>query len=139
MMSGTSTGSRSSPHNSNQDKDKKGKKVKASEIVEMQEFMVDELKRTTETALIALSKSLNGNSKPWKAEVAIQMVQALASAAVERRYGTSAEEMTLAGFHHAATLQKNERFVHATQKQQEILMGIASLFSQDSTGKAAEE
>merc|ERR1712241_1178746 len=131
MMSGTSTGSRSSPHNSNQDKDKKGKKVKASEIVEMQEFMVDELKRTTETALIALSKSLNGNSKPWRAEVAIQMVQALASAAVERRYGTSAEEMTLAGCQHVAQLQRNERFVRATEKQQEILMTVAKLCRKD--------
>jgi hypothetical protein len=98
----------------------KGKKLKASEIVEMQELMVDELKRTTEAVCHSRPSS-------WKADLAVQMVQALASAAVERRYGTSAEEMTLAGFQHAMTLQKNERFVRATEKQQELLMTIAKL------------
>lgn len=122
MMSGTSPASSSSPTR----EDKKIKKVKASEIVEMQELMVDELKRTTEASLLSLRGGTNGKHA-WKAEVAIQMVQALASAAVERRYGTSAEEMTMAGFNHAATLQKNERFVRATEKQQEILMTVAKL------------
>lgn len=34
------------------------------------------------------------------------------------RYGTSAEEMTLAGFQHAQMLQRNERFARASEKQQ---------------------
>lgn len=102
----------------------KGKKLKSSEIVEMQELMVDELKRTTEAVVHALSA--NGKSN-WKADLAVQMVQALASAAVERRYGTSAEEMTMAGFQHAMILQKNERFVRATEKQQDLLMTVARL------------
>lgn len=125
MMVGNSRASCSS---ANPD-ERKGKKLKSSEVVEMQELMVDELKRTTEAVTSALRKGVA--APPWRAEVAIQMVQALASAAVERRYGTSAEEMTLAGFQHAAVLQKNERFVRATEKQQEILMSIAKLCSQD--------
>ena len=64
--------------------------------------------------------SLSAGDGAWKSELAVQMVQALASAAVERRYGVSAEEMTAAGFQHAAQLQKNERFMRATEKQQEL-------------------
>uniref|UniRef100_A0A7S1M369 Uncharacterized protein n=1 Tax=Alexandrium catenella TaxID=2925 RepID=A0A7S1M369_ALECA len=109
--------------------EKRGRKLKSSEVVEMQELMVDELKRTTELAAAVVKK---GATPAWRADVAMQMVQALASAAVERRYGTSAEEMTIAGFQHAAVLQKNERFVRATEKQQEILMTIAGLCSQES-------
>lgn len=97
----------------------------------MQDFMVDELKRITDAASAAFKKAA-GTMTPWRTEVAIQMVQALASSAVERRYGTTAEEMTIAGFQHAIALQKNERFVRATEKQQEILMTMASLCSQDS-------
>jgi len=124
-------GSRSSS-SSVEDKPK-GKKLKVSEIVEMQELMVDELKRCTEAAAEALTRQrvmdrLNASkSVGWRAELAVQMVQALASAAVERRYGTSAEEMTTAGFTNAATLQRNERFVRATEKQQELLMQIPRL------------
>jgi len=103
--------------------EKKGKKLKASEIVEMQELMVDKMQVYTQAAIKALTEGAGGAN--WKAEVAIQMVQALASAAVEHRYGTSAEEMTMAGFRHATTLQKNERFMRATEKQQEILMTLA--------------
>jgi len=123
MMSG---GSRPSGSSAPGPEEKKGKRLKSSEVVEMQELMVDELKRTTELAAQAVRRAA-ASAPPWRAEVAIQMVQALASAAVERRYGTSAEEMTLAGFQHAAQLQKNERFVRATEKQQEILMSIAKL------------
>ena len=95
----------------------------------MLELMVDVLKRTTDALTSALR---NGVATPsWRAEVAIQMTQAFASAAVERRYGASAEEMAFAGFQHAAALQKNARFVWATEKQQEILMSIAKLCSQD--------
>mmetsp|Transcript_2078 Transcript_2078/g.4709 ORF Transcript_2078/g.4709 Transcript_2078/m.4709 type:complete len:521 (-) Transcript_2078:146-1708(-) len=110
--------------------DRKGKKLKSSEIVEMQELMVDELKRTTEAADAALKNDATLASQ-WKAELAVQLVQALASAAVERRYGTSAEEMALAGFQHANVLHKNERFMRATEKQQEILMRIPSLCSSE--------
>jgi len=127
MMSG-SPGAASSSLVPPAAEERKGKKLKSSEIIEMQELMVDELKRTVETATDALRKS-NGHA-PWKAEVAIQMVQALASAAVERRYGATAEEMTVAGFQHAQQLQKNERFARATEKQQEILMSIAKLCQQ---------
>lgn len=116
-------GSREPPETSSPSR---GKKKKASEVVEMQELMVDELKRLSEATGNALR---NGAAKqgPWKAELAVQMVQALASAAVERRYGVSAEEMTLLGFQQATSLQKSERFVRATEKQQEILMTIPHL------------
>lgn len=102
--------------------DKKGKKIKPSEIVEMQELMVDEMKRLCE----ACREAAKASSKAWKADIAMQMVQALASASVERRYGCSPEEMTMAGLQNAPTLQKNERFVRATEKQQEIIMTVAT-------------
>merc|ERR1712039_764789 len=95
MMVGTSP-SRSS--SSSTPVDSKGKKLKSSEVVEMQELMVDELKRTVEAVSVAIRIGRGG---PWKAELAVQMVQALGSAAVERRYGVSAEEMTCAGFQNA--------------------------------------
>lgn len=102
--------------------DKKGKKIKPSEIVEMQELMVDEMKRLCE----ACREAAKASSKPLKADIAMQMVQALASASVERRYGCSPEDMTMAGLQNAPTLQKNERFVRATEKQQEIIMTVAN-------------
>lgn len=108
--------------------DKKSRKFKPGDVLDMQELMVDELKRMTE----ASKEAIAGADLMWKAEVAVQMVQSLASAAVERRYGVSAEEMTLAGFQNAGTLQKNERFMRATEKQQEILMSLAKVCSQDS-------
>jgi len=125
MLTGGSRSSTSSPTN----EERKGKKLKASEVVEMQELMVDEMKRMTEQAMHSFRD--NQGKEPWKAEVTIQLVQALASAAVERRYGVSAEEMTLAGFQHAQTLQKNERFGRASEKQQDILMMLARLCGQD--------
>eukprot|EP00933_Yihiella_yeosuensis_P020239 TRINITY_DN16270_c1_g1_i1.p1 TRINITY_DN16270_c1_g1~~TRINITY_DN16270_c1_g1_i1.p1 ORF type:complete len:535 (+),score=167.49 TRINITY_DN16270_c1_g1_i1:82-1686(+) len=131
MMSNLGMPTKSSSSGSASVEDKKDKKdgkkaVKTSDIVEMQELMVDELKRCWEQAL----KCIAGKDKPkspWKPEIAMQMVQALASAAVEKRYGVSAEEMTMAGFQHAATLQKNERFVRATEKQQDILMNVCKM------------
>lgn len=108
----------------------KGKKLKSSEVVEMQELMVDEMKRTTQDVMFA-SREKGAKAEAWRAEITVQLVQALASAAVERRYGVSAEEMTLAGFQHAAQLQKNERFAKASEKQQEILMMLARLCGQD--------
>lgn len=124
MMSSPSTASSAGP-------DRKGKKLKSSEIVEMQELMLDKLILYHKDALVAFSGA-KGPQKPWRAEIAVQMVQALASAAVEHRYGTSAEDMTIAGFQHAAALQKNERFTRATEKQQEILMAVARLCAPES-------
>ncbi|CAK0887795.1 unnamed protein product, partial [Prorocentrum cordatum] len=111
--------------------DRKGKKLKSSEIVEMQELMLDKLILYHKDALTAFSGG-RGPPTPWRAEIAVQMVQALASAAVEHRYGTSAEDMTVAGFQHASALQKNERFTRATEKQQEILMAVARLCAPES-------
>mmetsp|Transcript_88392 Transcript_88392/g.139671 ORF Transcript_88392/g.139671 Transcript_88392/m.139671 type:complete len:369 (+) Transcript_88392:3-1109(+) len=99
--------------------EKKGKKIKPSDVTEMQQLMVDELKRLSDAV-----KSNLQVSRTWKPELVVQMIQALASGAVERRYHVSAEEMTKLGFQHAATLQRSERFVLSTQKQQEILMEI---------------
>ncbi|CAE7242008.1 unnamed protein product [Symbiodinium natans] len=106
--------------------DKKGKKMKPSEIVEMQELMVDEMKRLSE----ASSAAAKASASPWRAETAMQMVQSLASAAVERRYGVSPEEMTIAGIQNAPALQKNERFVRATEKQHEIILAVAQFCAQ---------
>jgi len=132
MMMGT-TGPMRGPNAPEPQTKPAGKKSKASEIVEMQELMVDELKRTTDAAAAHLE---GANGCTWRAEIAVQMVQAIASAAVERRYGISPEDMTIAGFQHAAALQKNERFVRATEKQQEILMRIGGICG-DPSARAA--
>merc|ERR1711879_442347 len=58
--------------------DKKSKKWKSSEIVEMQELMVDELRRATEAVQVA--KRTSAKDLPWKGDLVVQMVQALASA-----------------------------------------------------------
>merc|ERR1712218_627964 len=108
---------------------KRGKKpLKTAEIIEMQELMVDKMHALAQAATKVLEAQ--SPAPTWRAEVALQMVQALASAAVEHRYGTSSEEMTMAGLRHTATLQKSERFMRATEKQQEILMSIAKLCGQ---------
>mmetsp|Transcript_123610 Transcript_123610/g.357523 ORF Transcript_123610/g.357523 Transcript_123610/m.357523 type:complete len:550 (-) Transcript_123610:273-1922(-) len=119
---GSSAGTPKSPT------DSKGKRLKSSEVVEMQEFMVDEMKRLTQQVMMS-HRDEPGRS--WKAEVTIQMVQAMASAAAERRYGVTAEGMTLAGFQHAHILQKNERFARASEKQQDILMMLARFCGHD--------
>jgi hypothetical protein len=99
--------------------ERKGRKTKPSELVEMQELMVDELKRICEATDVAMKK---GVSREWKVDLLTQLVQALASGAVERRYNVSAEDMTMMCLQHCATLQRNERFVRATEKQQELLI-----------------
>lgn len=99
------------------------KKVKISEFVEMQELMVDKLTAYVRAADEAFAKE----NQEWRAEIAIQMVQALASEAVEHIKGISAEEMTLAGFRHTEALQKSERFCNSSRRQQELLMKIAGL------------
>lgn len=126
MQMMTAAGPKASGQSPSSSEEKKGKKLKSGDVVEMQELMVDELKRTTEAAVLFARKG------GWKAETAVQMVQALASAAVERRFGTSAEEMTIAGFQHATALQRNERFVRATGEQQEVLVSLATACGQSS-------
>mmetsp|Transcript_10863 Transcript_10863/g.28095 ORF Transcript_10863/g.28095 Transcript_10863/m.28095 type:complete len:547 (+) Transcript_10863:89-1729(+) len=105
--------------------ERKVKKLKSSEVVEMQELMVDEIRRTTQALKTATMRP--GERKP---EIAMQLVQALASAAVERRFGISAEEMAVASFQHAAVLQKNERLARASEEQQDILMQLARSWGQ---------
>lgn len=126
LMIANQTGNAPSRGSSGGAEEKKGKKLKASDIVEMQELMVDELKRMTDAVAAAVAAGAS-KERPWQLELVVQMVQALASAAVERRYGVSAEEMTMAGFQHAQVLQRNERFVRSTEKQQELLMRIPAL------------
>jgi len=105
---------------------KKASKIKASDVIEMQELMVDELKRLNEATASALKKG-GAEGHEWKPELLTQMIQALASAAVERRFNVSQEEMTMLGVQHAVVLQRNERFARATQNQQEILMQLPQL------------
>lgn len=99
----------------------KSKKLKPSEIVEMQELMVDELKRLTEA--VVLSRQ-DASGQDFNEGFLMHMIQTLASSAVERRYGVSAEEMTLAGFQQKAVLEQNERFKRATDKQKQIMMHL---------------
>ena len=51
--------------------------------------------------------------------------QAVASAAVEDKFGVSAETLTLAGFKHGMTMMANPRFVEISQEQQRLLGEIA--------------
>jgi len=108
------------------EQDRKKGKTKPSDIIEMQELMVDELKRLNEATSQAIKKG-GSQGHEWKPELLTQMIQALASAAVERRFNVSQEEMTMLGVQHANFLQRSERFARATQNQQEILMKIPEL------------
>lgn len=103
--------------------DRKGKKLKPSDLVEMQELMVDELKRATDAVAVVLE----GGTGPWRGDLVVQMVNALAHAAVERRYGITAEEMTVASYQHASVLQRSERIVRAMEKQHDILLRLHKL------------
>eukprot|EP00811_Abedinium_folium_P028052 NODE_4311_length_1906_cov_9.616639.p1 GENE.NODE_4311_length_1906_cov_9.616639~~NODE_4311_length_1906_cov_9.616639.p1 ORF type:complete len:501 (-),score=161.47 NODE_4311_length_1906_cov_9.616639:292-1794(-) len=104
--------------------DRRGKKLKASEIVEMQDFMVGELKRLADALAAAISAGCKVTFKP---DLMVQMIQAIAHMAVERRHSVTTEEMTIVGFHFAQQLQRNERFMRATEKQQELLVFIPRL------------
>lgn len=104
---------------------KKVQKLKASDAIDMQELMVDELKKYADKFSQAVQEA-NGTVQ-FRDQVAIGLVQALASLAVEKRYHICAEEMAVAGFMHAQVLSTNERFIRSTMTQQQILMGIPQL------------
>jgi len=113
----------------------KGKKLKVSEIVDMQVVMVDELQRLTQALTPALN---NDDERLWKPEVMVQLFQALAHGAVERRHGVSVEEMAIVGFQYTQQLERNERFVKATEKQQELLNLIPRLCERRNAGKTGK-
>jgi len=91
--------------------------------------MVDELKRMSDAVTVAVR--IGSQDEPWRAEIVVQMIHALASCAVERRYGITAEEMTSSSFQHAAVLQKSERFMRASERQHEILVQLPKVCSSE--------
>jgi len=127
MQAAMSTGP--PPRASTATDDKKVRKIKSGELIEMQELMVDELKRMSDAVTVAVR--IGSQDEPWRAEIVVQMIHALASCAVERRYGITAEEMTSSSFQHAAVLQKSERFMRASERQHEILVQLPKVCSSE--------
>lgn len=109
---------------------KKMKKLKAHDITSMQEFMVENLK----SIVAEISQAVDSGCEPLKDELAVPLIQGLASAAVEKKYGINAEEMTMVGFQNAASLSTNERFLKATMEQQQILMQIPKICREGAKG-----
>lgn len=112
----------SSSGKSQQAFNKKVEKLKVNDIIEMQELMVAELKRQSEIFADAVKNS--DGSVQFRDQLAIGLIQALASLGVEKKYHISAEEMAMVGFVHAQSLSSNERFLQSTMAQQQILMGV---------------
>jgi len=109
---------------------KRLKKIKWNEIVDMQEHMVEQLKNVVGK----ITEAVDAGCGQLKDELAIPLVQGLASAAVEKRYGIDAEEMTMAGFMHSAMLSTNERFTKASMEQQQVLMQLPALCQDGAKG-----
>mmetsp|Transcript_6234 Transcript_6234/g.14912 ORF Transcript_6234/g.14912 Transcript_6234/m.14912 type:complete len:504 (-) Transcript_6234:44-1555(-) len=104
---------------------RKGRKaLRPSELTEIQVHLVEELRRIVK-AVGARDKT----DRPWKGEVAVQMAHALSNAAIERRYGATAEEVANASVQHAGTLQRSERFVRSTEEQHKLLTKLSKLCS----------
>merc|ERR1712151_465436 len=81
VVGGTRSLGAASPGSADE-KQKSKKQPKASEVVEMQQLMVDELKRTNDALALAVREGGASEGTAWRAEVVVQLVQALASAAV---------------------------------------------------------
>eukprot|EP00397_Hematodinium_sp_SG-2012_P042202 GEMP01046630.1.p1 GENE.GEMP01046630.1~~GEMP01046630.1.p1 ORF type:complete len:466 (-),score=115.74 GEMP01046630.1:247-1644(-) len=109
---------------------KKLKKLKTHDVINMQEYMVEQLK----SIVGEIVQAVDSGCDHLKDELAIPLIQGLASAAVEKQYGISAEEMTMAGFVNRATLCTNERFLKATTEQQQILMQIPRICQDGAKG-----
>mmetsp|Transcript_24644 Transcript_24644/g.36747 ORF Transcript_24644/g.36747 Transcript_24644/m.36747 type:complete len:272 (-) Transcript_24644:513-1328(-) len=99
---------------------KNKKPLKAAEVVDMQEYLVDEMRRICE-ALAASAKP----GKPMSGEVAMQMVQAFAIGAVEKKFNITPNDFVAASMTHAAAAQRSERLMRASERQHEAMMQLA--------------
>jgi hypothetical protein len=93
----------------------------ADALVEMQEEMLSALKRHIERILEVPERS------EWKPDLALALIQGLASADFEGKTGTTAEDMTIASFACMRELQSNQRFIQASMEQQQILQSIPEI------------
>jgi hypothetical protein len=93
----------------------------ADALVEMQEGMLKSLKQHIERILEVPERS------EWKPDLALALIQGLASADFEGTTGTSAEDMTIASFDRMRELQSNQRFIQASMEQQQILQSIPEI------------
>merc|ERR1740121_2364924 len=73
----------------------------------------------------------------WKAEAVSNLVQRLASEAVERRFKITTQQMTAAGLRHVEALQTSERFVDSSRRLQEILVSVHNVCGQQTQTEAA--
>jgi len=105
---------------------KKIKALKVQDIIEMQELMVQDLKNIVEEIGKAVDSGANGVDK-LRDDLAMPLIQGIASAGIEKKYGINSEEMTLAGFYNAATLSINEKFINASMQQQQILSQVPAV------------
>jgi len=91
----------------------------AEQVMKMQETMVAELSRLSKE-ILALAPA------NFQAEPLVAFAQAVASGAVEAKFGVTAETLTLAGFKHGMSMMANPRFMEISQEQQRLLGEIAA-------------
>merc|ERR1719421_2306728 len=104
--------------------------LSADALVEMQEGMLAKLKQHIERILEVPERS------EWKPDLALALIQGLASADFEATTGTTAEDMTIASFDRMRELQSNQRFIQASMEQQQILQSIPEILHK-TDGKCA--
>ena len=124
---------------------KKLNKLKVNEIIDMQELMLDELKKFTKELEEALKKGaedreLNSgffgsgkeDSKEFvlKDHLCVPLVQSMATMGVYKRYQITGEEMSMAGYIKAPILATNERFLQVTYMQQQVMMSIPEMLKE---------
>ncbi|CAD7927667.1 unnamed protein product [Amoebophrya sp. A120] len=107
-------------------------KMKAADVINMQEMMVSELQKLIQ----ALSQTLRdcAGVVQFKDQLLVGLVQGMASTSVDKKFQVSADEMALAGFIHAAQLGQSERFMQSTMQQQQLLMSIPVLMENPEQG-----
>lgn len=98
-------------------------------IVEMQEGMVQFLQNHIEKVVEVQER------KGWKPDLALALVQGLASADFEAQFHLTAEDMTIASFDRMQELQTNERFMQASMQQQQILQHIPEILQSEVKGE----
>ena len=101
----------------------------ADALVDMQEAMLASLKKHVQALLEVPERA------DWKPELALALLQGLASADFECAYGLTAEDMTIASFDKMRDLQGNQRFMQASMEQQQILQSIPDILSGNGDGK----
>jgi hypothetical protein len=107
------------------------------DVVKMQKAMVGELEKVKDAVKEAMSTEAEA-VEAVGGHVLVAFAQAIASAAVEEKFGYAAEDLTLAGFKHGPKLAGDRGFMEVTMKQQAVLGEIGEMGGEGPAGAGAE-